>query len=61
MGAFQEFNVGEVASYSVEVEALFDQPVVRKELVLWDFAGTPELEDVLEVIIEFFDNGLWGI
>ena len=53
MGAFQEFNVGEVASYSVEVEALFDQPVVRKELVLWNFAGTPELEYVLEVIIEF--------
>ena len=64
MGAFQKLYVGEITIEVVQMEPLFDQPVVREELVFPEFAGAPELQDVIEIAIEHFDHHFrrlgWG-
>ena len=41
------------------METLFDEPIVREELVFPEFAGAPELQNVIEVAIEHFDHHFW--
>ena len=39
------------------MQALFNEPIIRKELIVFGFASAPELQYVLKICCQHFDHG----